>query len=735
MAPVIIIPPRNTSVVAGSNEAILECVANGRPTEKLSIAWKRNGIKITSGVSSFGRRLAIANPTSADIGIHCASDALFRSLQRAMNQTSTAETFNVSLAPTIHCDCLETAKPPYFTTEPESRIVVEVEKTVHIQCQAMGVPLPTLVWYKDAIPVLKLLNPRYKVLLNGSLQIQGLQPDDSGLFQCFARNDAGEMQTYTFLDVTNVAPIFTQPPADTTVTEGMTAVLRCDVSGAPKPAIAWRRGNQILASGSVQIPRFLLLESGGLRITPVFLQDAGNYTCCAVNSEGILNASAALTVWNRTFIVRPPEDSTVIKGTTAMLQCEAAHDPRISIRYVWKKDNVVINPSSSSRITIDKDGTLIISQTWSGDIGDYTCEVTSFGGNDSRVARMEVIELPHPPQNLLATLNSSFSRSVILSWVRPFDGNSPVLHYIVELSENNSPWKVHLSDIDPKMTSITVSGLTPARTYQFRVCAVNQVGKGQYSRETSRLMLPEEPPSAPPKNIVASGRTNQYRLAGLPGEYQYKNITSAEINYCLVKDLIIWTQYEIQVASYNGAGLGTFSRAVTEYTLQGEIVIENEKMVIELLAWPLDAPESVTTVTITPDFQGVHSGYITSLKKFTTYYTSILCFTTPGDGPQSPPQLLKTHEDKPGAVGHLSFTEILDTSLKVSWQEPVEKNGIITGKYQQVAIMKLVTKNGERDLRIGKVEVEERHHIAVINRARFYQEPLSKNSSLLLLLL
>ncbi|KAJ7305928.1 hypothetical protein JRQ81_010294, partial [Phrynocephalus forsythii] len=527
-----------------------------------------------------------------------------------------------------------------------------------------------------------------------------------------------------------VAPIFSKPPADTTITEGMTAILRCDVLGAPKPAITWKKGNQILASGSVQIPRFLLLESGGLQITPVFLQDAGNYTCCAVNAEGALNASAALTVWNRTFIIRSPEDSTVIKGTTAMLQCEAAHDPRISIRYVWKKDNVVMNPSSSSRITIEKDGALVISQTWSGDIGDYTCEVTSFGGNDSRVARLEVIELPHPPQNLLATLNSSFSRSVILSWVRPFDGNSPVLHYIVELSENNSPWKVHLSDIDPKMTSITVSGLTPARTYQFRVCAVNQVGKGQYSRETSRLMLPEEPPSAPPKNIVASGRTNQsimvqwqpppesehngilhgyilrYRLAGLPGEYQYKNITSAEINYCLIKDLIIWTQYEIQVASYNGAGLGFFSRAVTEYTLQGVPTAPPQNVQTEavnsttihfwwnpppqqfinginqgykLLAWPIDAPETVTTVTITPDFHGVHSGYITNLNKFTAYYTSILCFTTPGDGPRSPPQLIKTHEDRPGAVGHLSFTEILDTSLKVSWQEPIEKNGIITG--------------------------------------------------------
>ncbi|XP_025025150.1 protein sidekick-1 [Python bivittatus] len=625
---------------------------------------------------------------------------------------------------------LSILEPPYFTAELENRILVEVEKTVHISCQAMGIPGPILAWYKDAVPISQLVSPRYTILLNGTLQIWRAQPEDSGIFQCFARNEVGEIESHTYLEVTNVAPIFSWPPADATVTEGMSAILRCDVSGAPKPAIAWKRGNQILASGSVQLPRFRLLESGGLQITPVFLQDAGVYTCCAANSEGALNASAALTVWNRTFIVRPPEDSTVIKGTTAMLQCEAAHDPRISIRYIWKKDSVVINPSSSSRITIEKDGSLVIGQTWSGDIGDYTCEVSSFGGNDSRVARMEVIELPHPPQNLLATLNSSFSRSVILSWVRPFDGNSPVLYYIVEVSENNSPWKVHLSNIDPKLTSITVSGLTPARTYQFRVCAVNQVGKGQYSLETSRLMLPEEPPSAAPKNIVASGRTNQsimvqwqpppesehngvlhgyiirYRLAGLPGEYQFKNITSAEINYCLIKDLIIWTQYEIQVASYNGAGLGAFSRAVTEYTLQGVPTAPPQNVQAEavnsttiqffwnpppqqfinginqgykLLAWPVDVPDAKTTVTIPPDFHGVHSGYITNLKKFTAYYTSILCFTTPGDGPRSPPQLLKTHEDKPGTVGHLSFTEILDTSLKVSWQEPVEKNGIIMG--------------------------------------------------------
>uniref|UniRef100_A0A663NB43 Sidekick cell adhesion molecule 1 n=1 Tax=Athene cunicularia TaxID=194338 RepID=A0A663NB43_ATHCN len=670
MAPVIVIPPQNTSVVAGSSEITLECVANARPLERLSITWKRNGVKVTTGISSFGRRLTITNPTSADVGMY-------------------------------FCE----AKLRDNTEEP-------------------------------------------------------------------ARAKA-------FLSIMDIKPAFIQPPEDTTVTEGMTAVLICEVSGAPKPAISWKKGsqllsccgksvihwpwigcnsffffleelelqcliraayvtlnragfpfcvsgNQILASGSVQIPRFILLESGGLQITPVYLQDAGNYTCCAVNSEGALNAFVMLTVWNRTFIVHPPEDSTVIKGTTATLRCEATHDPRISIRYLWKKDSVVINPSSSSRITVEEDGTLLISQTWSGDIGDYTCEVISFGGNDSRMARLEKL-LPKVPLRKTSTKNSEQSEA-FSHFCRAFSRHFHLFSHVNYSTD--SPWKVHLSNLDPKMTGVTVSGLTPARTYQFRVCAVNQVGKGQYSSETSRLMLPEEPPSAPPKNIVASGRTNQsimvqwqpppesehngvlhgyilrYRLSGLPGEYQYKNITSAEINYCLVKDLIIWTQYEIQVASYNGAGLGAFSRPVTEYTLQGVPTAPPQNVQVEavnsttiqflwnpppqqfinginqgykLLAWPVDAPETVTVVTIAPDFHGVHSGCITNLKKYTTYYTSVLCFTTPGDGPRSTPQLLRTLEDKPGAVGHLSFTEILDTSLKVSWQEPVEKNGIITG--------------------------------------------------------
>uniref|UniRef100_A0A8B9F135 Sidekick cell adhesion molecule 1 n=1 Tax=Amazona collaria TaxID=241587 RepID=A0A8B9F135_9PSIT len=712
VAPVIVIPPQNTSIIAGSSEVTLECVANARPLERLSITWKRNGIKITSGISSFGRRLTITNPTSADVGVYFCE----AKLRDSTEEPARARAF------------LSIMEPPYFTAEPNSIILAEAEKDVDILCQAMGIPIPTLVWYKDSVPLSKLENPRYKVLLSGGLRIHKLHPQDAGIFQCFASNKAGEIQTYTYLDVTNIKPAFIQPPEDTTVTEGMTAVLACEVSGAPKPAISWKKGSQILASGSVQIPRFILLESGGLQITPVFLQDAGNYTCCAVNSEGALNAFVMLTVWNRTVIVHPPEDSTVIKGTTATLRCEATHDPRISIRYLWKKDSVVINPSSTSRITVEKDGTLLISQTWSGDIGDYTCEVISFGGNDSGMARLEVIELPHSPQNLLATLNSSYSRSVMLSWVRPFDGNSPVLYYMVELSENNSPWKVHLSNLDPKMTGVTVSGLTPARTYQFRVCAVNQVGKGQYSSETSRLMLPEEPPSAPPKNIVASGRTNQSIMVQWqpPSESEHNGVgvlgdeeewvslreveNEPDAQMLEVPNLTPYTHYRFRMRQVNVVGpspLSQPSRVIQ--TLQappdvapGSVTARTASETSLRLRWvPLPDtqyngnPESVgyrikfwRVDVQSPALMKVVNDRlerectIEDLEEWTEYELQIQAFNAIGAGPWSEVVRGRTRESVPSAPPeNVSAEAVSSTQILLTWTavpEP-EQNGLILG--------------------------------------------------------
>ncbi|XP_036967875.1 protein sidekick-1-like isoform X3 [Acanthopagrus latus] len=708
VTPAIVIGPKDTTAVAGS-ETTLECIANARPVDSLVVSWKRDGRRLASG-----RRLIIPAPTFSDTGLYVCEALLSNSTAKPVEARA-------------HLTVME---PPSLTAQPTRKIFAELDRNVDIPCLATGVPQPRIEWFKDAVPLSKLANPRYKVTAAAGLTVRRVQPGDGGIFQCLARNGAGETQAHTQLLVSSVAPTFTFPPSDQTVTDGNTALFICQTSGAPKPAITWKKGSQILASGFVQVPKFTLLQSGGLQIQPISFQDAGDYTCIASNSEGTINATATLTVWSRTVISVPPADKRVIKGTTAVLDCNATHDPRVDISFRWDRGGVVVLPTSGGRVSV-RQGTLTIGQTWSGDIGDYTCTVTSKAGNDSHSARLEVIELPHSPRSLTARLNDSDSRSVLLSWLRPFDGNSPLLHYLLELSENNSPWKVYLSEVDPAVTEVSVGGLTPARTYQFRLCAVNQVGRGQYSAETQRLMLREEAPSAPPKNIVASGRTNQsimvqwqpppepqlngvlrgyvlrYRLAGLPGDYQEKNISSPETNYCLLKDLIIWTQYQIQVAAYTGAGLGVYSSPVTEYTLQGvptappqevEVLAINSTTIrftwnpppqqfinginqgYKLLVWPEQSPEDVKVVTITPDYPGArHTGLVSGLKKFTWYFGSTLCFTTPGDGPCSSPTLLQTHEDTPGPVRQLSFTEILDTSLRVSWSEPEDKNGIITG--------------------------------------------------------
>ncbi|KAI9539301.1 Protein sidekick-2 [Dissostichus eleginoides] len=715
IAPAIIIAPKNTSVTIGRNEAIMECVANARPLVKMSITWRKDGVLVSTGIRDFGRRLVISLPAVSDSG--------FYECEASLRSSSVA---SVTAGAFLHV-----LEYPLFVKEPPTHISAEMEKVVDIPCQARGTPQPDIVWYKDAVPISPVKIPRYRVLVGGSLQINGLLPDDTGMFQCFARNHAGEIQTNTYLAVTSIAPNITAGPSDSAVIDSMSVILHCETSGAPRPAITWQKGERVLASGSVQLPRFTLLESGSLLISPSHLSDAGTYTCMASNSRGIDEASSDLLVWARTRINKPPQDQSVIKGTKAVMTCGVTHDPSVTVRYVWEKSGSVIDVNTSPRLRQDPDGTLHISQTWSGDIGTYTCRVTSVGGNDSRNAHLRVRQLPHAPENPIAVLSTTEKRAINLTWAQAFDGNSPLIRYILEVSENNAPWTVLLANIEPESTGVTVGGLIPARSYQFRLCAVNDVGRGQFSKETDRLTLPEEPPSAPPQTVIASGRTNQsimiqwqpppeshqngplqgyiirYCLSGLPVDCQMKNITNSDQTSLLLEELIIWTNYEIEVAAYNGAGRGTYSHRVTEWTLQGVPTVPPGNVQVEavnsttvrftwsapspqfinginqgykLLAWELTRSNEVSVMTARPNFQdSVHVGHISGLKKYTEYYTSVLCFTTPGDGPRSPPQRTRTHEDTPGAVGHLSFTDILDTSLKVSWKEPQEKNGVLTG--------------------------------------------------------
>lgn len=96
----------------------------------------------------------------------------------------------------------------------------------------------------------------------------------------------------------------------------------------------------------------------------------------------------------------------------------------------------LIQPGSSSRINIHEDGTLEIQAVRAADVGTYTCAIRSPGGNETRTAKLNVIELPFAPTNVKAErLDTATQRAVNVSWTPGFDGNSPIQQYIIQKRE------------------------------------------------------------------------------------------------------------------------------------------------------------------------------------------------------------------------------------------------------------------------------------------------------------
>lgn len=85
---------------------------------------------------------------------------------------------------------------------------------------------------------------------------------------------------------------------------------------------------------------------------------------------------------------------------------------------------------------VKDDGTLEISAVRASDVGQYMCMVSSLAGNETRTAKLSVVELPFAPSNVQARRMSEHNqRTVVISWTPGFDGNSPILKYIVQRRE------------------------------------------------------------------------------------------------------------------------------------------------------------------------------------------------------------------------------------------------------------------------------------------------------------
>lgn len=80
--------------------------------------------------------------------------------------------------------------PLRFLSQTES-VTAFMGDTVLLKCEVIGDPMPTIHWQKnqqDLIPVPG--DPHVVVLPSGALQISRLQPGDTGIYRCSARNPA-----------------------------------------------------------------------------------------------------------------------------------------------------------------------------------------------------------------------------------------------------------------------------------------------------------------------------------------------------------------------------------------------------------------------------------------------------------------------------------------------------------------------------------------------------------------
>ncbi|XP_050742510.1 protein sidekick isoform X9 [Drosophila biarmipes] len=593
VAPEIIVRPQDVKVKMGTGVVEMQCIANARPLHELETLWLKDGIAVeTAGVrhtlsDPWNRTLALLQANSSHSGEYTCQVRLRSGGYPAVSASAR----------------LQILEPPVFFTPMRAETFGEFGGQVQLACDVVGEPTPQVKWFRNAESVdPHIESGRYSLNTDNTLVIKKLILDDAAMFQCLAINEAGENSASTWLRVKTSAPIMELPPQNVTALDGKDATISCRAVGSPNPNITWIYNETQLVDISSRVQ---ILESGDLLISNIRSVDAGLYICVRANEAGSVKGEAYLSVLVRTQIIQPPVDTTVLLGLTATLQCKVSSDPSVPYNIDWYREGQSSTPiSNSQRIGVQADGQLEIQAVRASDVGSYACVVTSPGGNETRAARLSVIELPFPPSNVkVERLPEPQQRSINVSWTPGFDGNSPISKFIIQRREVSElgpvpdpllNWITELSNVSADQRWILLENLKAATVYQFRVSAVNRVGEGSPSEPSNVVELPQEAPSGPPVGFVGSARSMseiitqwqppleehrngqilgyilRYRLFGYNNvPWSYQNITNEAQRNFLIQELITWKDYIVQIAAYNNMGVGVYTEGSKIKTKEG----------------------------------------------------------------------------------------------------------------------------------------------------------------------
>ncbi|XP_057711075.1 receptor-type tyrosine-protein phosphatase delta isoform X13 [Corythoichthys intestinalis] len=527
--------------------------------------------------------------------------------------------------------------PPKFLRTPNDQTGVQGGVASFI-CQATGDPRPKIVWNKKGK---KVSNQRFEVVIefddgSGSvLRIQPLRtPRDEAIYECVASNSVGEISATTRLTVLREDQL---PPGFPTIDMGpqlkvvertRTATMLCAASGNPDPDISWFKDflpvNTTNNNGRIKQLRSESFGGtpirGALQIEQSEESDQGKYECVATNNDGTrYSAPANLYVRELREVRRvpprfsiPPTDNEIMPGGSVNITCVAVGSPMPYVKWMLGAED--LTPEDDMPI-----GRNVLELTDVRQSANYTCVAMSTLGVIEAVAQITVKALPRTPGVPVVTERTA--TSITLTWD---SGNpEPVSYYIIQHKSKYS--EDSYKEIDGVATTrYSVGGLSPYSDYEFRVLAVNNIGRGPPS-ESVEAKTAEQAPSTSPRRVRG----------------QMLSATTAVIN---------WEEPE----EANGQ-------------IMGYRVYFTMDSAQHVNMWEKQIVRGVNFITI--------QGLIPNK----TYYIKVLAFTSVGDGPLSPDLQIIAKTGVPSQPTDFKGEAKSETSILLSWVAPVQ-----TGQENQI---------------------------------------------------
>ncbi|XP_043564969.1 neuronal cell adhesion molecule a isoform X18 [Chiloscyllium plagiosum] len=693
----------------------LECIADGLPTP--IIHWTKEGGELPSHRAlevNFKKTLKIIDVSESDAGKY----------------RCTAKNY---LGSSTHVIFVTVKAAPYWISEPKNLILAPGEDGTLI-CRANGNPKPTIQWLVNGFPIENAPSDISRELMDDTIRFTKVQVSSSAVYQCNASNEHGYLLANAFVNVLAETPRMLTPPDQVyQVIANKAVLLDCAYFGSPIPQIQWFKDDQ----GSVlRGDSYVFHDNGTLEIAFSQKNDSGTYTCIATNSLGVVQNKAFLQVKDPTTILKQPRYQSVQTMGTAVFECRVKHDPSLTPEITWLKNNEELPDDDRHQASGD---TLTILNVSEEDQGSYTCVVNTTLDTNSATADLTVLDSPDPPSDL--ELTNPQDRSVQLSWIPGDDHNSPITKFIIEYEEDQFEpglWH-HLTDVGGKQTTVHLK-LSPFVNYNFRVIAVNRVGRSDPSYPSERYFTqpaaPDENPTGvqgmgtepnnlvitwePLKGVQSNGPGLTYKVSWRQkdSDDEWTSVMVANVSKYIVSGTPEFSPYELKVQSFNTLGAASEPEIVIGYSGEdlpmlapSNVRVHVVNSTLAKVHWDPVPLKSVrgflkgyniyywkqvslnkrgkghTDVKILNFLGDKSHGMLPGLEPFSVYKLNVRVLNGKGEGPPSEDVVLQTPEGVPSSPEFLKITSPTLNSLTLQWGPPLHPNGILNGytlKYQPI---------------------------------------------------